>query len=59
MKNFIFISPNFPESYWRFFAAPQRPGFPAVGIGGCPDAELKPPLKGALTGYYKGGTLGK
>ena len=45
MKNFIFISPNFPESYWRFCAALQRRGFRVLGIGDCPYAELKPELK--------------
>ena len=57
MKNFIFISPNFPESYWRFCAALQRRGFRVLGIGDCPYAELKPELKVALTEYYKVETL--
>ena len=57
MKNFIFISPNFPESYWRFCAALQRRGFRVLGIGDCPYAELKPELKVALTEYYQVETL--
>lgn len=57
MKNFIFISPNFPESYWRFCAALQRRGFRVLGIGDCPYAELKPELKVALAEYYKVDTL--
>ena len=24
MKNFIFISPNFPDNYWHFCAEPPR-----------------------------------
>ena len=57
MKNFIFLSPNFPESYWRFCAALKKRGLNVLGIGDCPYDELKPELKAALTEYYKVGSL--
>ena len=53
MKNFIFISPNFPESYWKFCAELRNNGIRVLGIGDCPYDELKPELKNALHEYYK------
>ncbi len=57
MKNFIFLSPNFPESYWRFCAALQKRGLNVLGIGDCPYDALNPALKGSLTEYYKVNSL--
>ncbi len=53
MKNFIFISPNFPESYWKFCAELKNNGLRVLGIGDCPYDELKPELKNSLNEYYK------
>ena len=53
MKNFVFISPNFPESYWKFCAELKNNGLRVLGIGDCPYDELKPELKNALHEYYK------
>ena len=53
MQNFIFISPNFPESYRRFCAALKRRGFRVLGIGDCPYGALHAELKEALCEYYK------
>ena len=53
MKNFIFISPNFPESYWKFCAELKNNGLRVLGIGDCPYDELKAELKNALHEYYK------
>ena len=53
MKNFIFISPNFPESYWKFCAELKNNGLRVLGIGDCPYDQLKPELKDALCEYYK------
>ena len=53
MKNFVFISPNFPESYWKFCAELKNNGLRVLGIGDCPYDELKPELKNALDEYYK------
>lgn len=46
MGNFIFLSPNFPEGYWRFCAALKARGFCVLGIGDCPYDALRPELKG-------------
>ena len=53
MKNFIFISPNFPENYWMFCAELKKNGLRVLGIGDCTYQELKPELREALHEYYK------
>lgn len=53
MKNFVFISPNFPEIYWKFCAELRNNGMRVLGIGDCPYWELKPELRDALHEYYK------
>lgn len=53
MKNFIFISPNFPETYWKFCAELKNNGLRVLGIGDCPYDELKPELRQSLHEYYK------
>ena len=53
MKNFVFISPNFPETYWQFCAALKKVGFRVLGVGDQPYFELKPELRDALDEYYK------
>ncbi len=53
MKNFIFISPNFPESYWKFCAELKNNGLRVLGIGDCPYDELKPELKESLHEYFR------
>lgn len=52
MKNFVFISPHFPYTYYRFVIALKRNGFRVLGIGDSPYADLHPELKEALTEYY-------
>ena len=52
MKNFIFLSPNFPESYWKFCAELKNNGIRVLGIGDCPYDELKLELKASLHEYY-------
>ena len=52
MKNFIFISPHFPDSFYRFVVALKQNGFRVLGIGDDPYQNLKPELKEALTEYY-------
>ena len=51
--NFIFISPNFPHTYWQFCDRLKRNGVNVLGIGDAPYDELEEPLKAALTEYYK------
>ncbi len=51
--NFIFISPNFPHTYWQFCDRLRRNGVNVLGIGDAPYDNLEQPLKEALTEYYK------
>ena len=53
MKNFIFISPNFPDSYWKFCAELKNNGLRVLGIGDCPYDQLKQELRDSLHEYYK------
>ena len=48
MKNFIFISPNFPLTYWKFCRELKNNGMRVLGIGDCPYYELMPELKDSL-----------
>ena len=51
--NFIFISPNFPHTYWQFCDRLKKTGVNVLGIGDCPYDYLEPELKSSLTEYYK------
>ena len=53
MKNFIFISPNFPDSYWKFCWELKNNGMRVLGIGDCPYDQLKQELRDSLHEYYK------
>lgn len=57
MKNFIFISPNFPVNYWQFCYELKNNGLNVLGIGDQPYDELLPQLKDSLTEYYKVSSL--
>ncbi len=57
MKNFVFISPNFPTNYWQFCRELKNNGLRVLGIGDQPYDELLPQLKDALTEYYKVGSM--
>ena len=57
MKNFIFMSPNFPTNYWRFCRELKNNGLRVLGIGDCPFDELVPELRESLDEYYKVGSL--
>ena len=52
MKNFVFISPHFPNTYWRFVQGLANNGFRVLGIGDCPYGQLSEELKRSLTEYY-------
>ena len=52
MKNFVIISPHFPESYYQFAQALKNNGFRVLGIGDAPYDSLDYRLKEALTEYY-------
>lgn len=53
MKNFIFISPNFPTNYWMFCKELKNNGINVLGIGDQPYDELSYELKDSLNEYYK------
>ena len=57
MKNFIFISPNFPTNYWIFCRELKNNGINVLGIGDQPYDELSDDLKRSLNEYYKVGSL--
>ena len=52
MKNFVFISPHFPDTYYKFVEGLAKNGFRVLGIGDCPYDQLSNELKAALTEYY-------
>ena len=57
MKNFIFISPNFPLTYWRFCQELKNNGLRVLGIGDCPYNELTQEQRNSMHEYYKVSSL--
>ena len=57
MKNFVFISPNFPMTYWKFCRELKNNGMRVLGIGDCPYNELLQELRDSLHEYYKVSSL--
>ncbi len=53
MKNFIFISPNFPTNYYKFCRELRANDFNVLGIGDCPYEDLAQEVKDNLTEYYR------
>ena len=53
MKNFVFISPNFPTNYWQFCKHLKDNGLRVLGVGDQPYDTLLPELKANLHEYYK------
>ena len=51
--NFVFVSPQFPRTYWHFCDALRRRGANVLGIGDAPYDYLDDNLKAALTEYYR------
>ena len=51
--NFLFISPNFPHTYWQFCDRLKRNGVNVLGVGDAPYEALEAPLRSALTEYYR------
>ena len=49
--NFVFISPNFPESYRWFCIRLRENGVNVLGVGDARYEELHPDLRAALTEY--------
>lgn len=50
--NFIFISPGFPKTYYRFCDRLQRNGVNVLGIGDIPYFDLSEETRASLTEYY-------
>jgi hypothetical protein len=50
--NFLMISPNFPNIYWRFAEALKANGLNVLGIGDTPFDLLSNELKSNLSEYY-------
>jgi hypothetical protein len=57
MKNFVFVSPNFPTNYWRFCKHLKANGFNVLGIGDADYNTLSWELRESLNDYYKVSTL--
>ena len=58
MKNFIFISPNFPMTYWKFCRELKNNGMRVLGIGDSPYDDLLQELREALLLRLDGLRLG-
>lgn len=52
MKNFVFISPHFPSTYYQFVKALKQNGFRVLGIGDAPYHEIGRELLEWLDEYY-------
>ena len=52
MRNFIFISPDFPSNYWKFCKQLQNNGFNVLGIGDCPYDALSDETRSSVNEYY-------
>ena len=50
--NFILVSPQFPDTYYKFAQALQQRGFTVLGIGDTPYNELRDDVKRSLKEYY-------
>lgn len=51
--NIVLISPNFPPNYYNFAVALRRNGATVLGIGDASYQSLLPPLREALTEYFR------
>jgi len=51
--NFIFISPQFPHTYWEFCNRLKQNGVNVLGIADAPYDSLSQELKDSLTEYYR------
>ncbi len=51
--NFVFVSPNFPTTYWQFVKHLHLNGANVLGIGEAPYEELHAELQTHLTEYYR------
>ncbi len=57
MRNFIYISPNFPSNHWNFCRQLKNNGLNVLGIGDADYDSLTWELKDSLNEYYKVSSL--
>lgn len=55
--NFVFLSPNFPKTYYNFTKGLKKNGVTTLGIGDEPYDQLSLELKNSLVEYYKVSSL--
>ena len=55
--NFIFLSPNFPKTYYHFTQCLRNNGVTTLGIGDAPYDELSKECRDSLVEYYKVSSL--
>ena len=55
--NFVFLSPNFPATYWQFTQGLRNNGVTTLGIGDTPYEDLSEECRNSLVEYYKVGSL--
>ena len=53
LRNFILISPNFPDNFAPFATRLKEQGIQTLGIADSPYEELSKILKDSLTEYYR------
>ena len=53
MKNFVFISPDFPKTYYQFTKALKEAGFRVLGIAQSPYDSLPYELRDSMHEYYR------
>ena len=53
MKNFLFVSPNYPANYWQFCRELKQQGFRVLGIGDAPKNSLDGRLLEHLDDYVQ------
>ncbi|MBR3203528.1 MAG: carbamoylphosphate synthase large subunit, partial [Solobacterium sp.] len=57
MANFVFISPNFPRTYYQFPTAWKEVGGTSLCIGEDPYESLSQELKDSMDEYYQVGSM--
>jgi len=57
MKNFVFISPNYPDNYWQFCRALKQRGLRVLGIGDVHRESLREELQQSLDDYIQVSSL--
>ena len=55
--NFVFLSPNFPGTYWQFTQGLRNNGVTTLGIGDTPYEQLSEECRSSLVEYYKVNSL--